>query len=80
MSISISISFESLLQTIRSLNESEKQLLWDILSNELQIDNLDDLEEEAEVSQAYQEYQLGNYVTLDQYHSDRLSRMGESFL
>ena len=45
----------------------------DVLSNELQIDDLDDLEEEAEVSQAYQEYELGNYVTLDQYHSDRSS-------
>ena len=77
MSVTVNISFETLLQTVANLDKSEKKQIWDFLETELQADELDDLEE-AEVALAYQDYEQGNYVTLDEYHSDRLSRANET--
>lgn len=72
MSITLNISFDTLLETIRNLETSEKQQLWDFLEAELEIDDLDD-QEEREVALAYQEYEAGDYLTLDQYDSKRLA-------
>lgn len=77
MSVTLNIPFDSLLETIRNLDLSEKQQLWDFLAAELAGDDLDDLEE-IEVALAYQEYEAGNYVTLDHYHGDRLAPTEES--
>jgi len=72
MPVTVNIPFDSLLQTIGGLSPSEKQQLWDFLETELQTDDLD-AQEEGEVALAYQEYEAGNYVTLDHYHGDRLA-------
>ena len=72
MSITLNISFDTLLETIRNLETSEKQQLWDFLEAELEIDDLD-AQEEREVALAYQEYEAGDYLTLDQYDSKRLA-------
>ena len=74
MPVTVNIPFDSLLQTIRNLDLSEKQQLWDFLEAELETDD----QEEIEVALAYQEYETGNYVTLDHYHGDRLSTIEES--
>jgi hypothetical protein len=63
MSITLNISFDTLLETIRNLETSEKQQLWDFLEAELEIDDLD-AQEEREVALAYQEYEAGDYLTL----------------
>jgi hypothetical protein len=74
MSITLNISFDTLLETIRNLETSEKQQLWDFLEAELEIDDLD-AQEEREVALAYQEYEARDYLTLDQYDGDRLARV-----
>lgn len=77
MTVNVNIPFENLLQAIRNLDTVEKQQLSDFLAIELDEDTGDD-QEEIEVNQAYQEYETGNYVTLDQYHTCRLSEKGEA--
>lgn len=79
MAVTVSIPFDSLLQTIHNLDLSEKQELWDFLEAELEAKDLDD-QEEIEVTLAYQDYEAGNYVTLDHYHDDRLSQIKKSTL
>ncbi|MBE9140557.1 hypothetical protein IQ254_25720 [Nodosilinea sp. LEGE 07088] len=73
----LAIPFDFLLQAIAKLSHADKQRLWEFLDSDLH-DSGDeplDLEEEAEVATAYAEYQAGDFVTLDEYASQRSQRM-----
>ncbi|MEO0456668.1 MAG: hypothetical protein AAF152_08800 [Cyanobacteria bacterium P01_A01_bin.114] len=74
--INLTIPFDFLLNVIAKLDLVEKQRLWEFLDTDLHGDDTEGLdpEEEAEVAQAYQEYEAGNYITLDEYSEQRAER------
>lgn len=69
--VNLKISFESLVNAIASLGLEEQRKLWQILNE--QIAEAEDklLEEDpnaqAEIEEARTAYQLGDYLTLDEY-------------
>ncbi|GAB4172543.1 MAG: hypothetical protein Fur006_01400 [Coleofasciculaceae cyanobacterium] len=69
--VNLKISFESLVNAIASLGLEEQRKLWQILDE--QIAEAEDklLEEDpnaqAEIEEARTAYQLGDYLTLDEY-------------
>lgn len=73
----LAIPFDFLLQAIAKLSPVDKQRLWEFLDTDLHDSAADTLdpEEEAEVATAYAEYQAGEFVTLDEYISQRSQRM-----
>jgi hypothetical protein len=73
----LAIPFDFLLQAIAKLSPADKQRLWEFLDTDLHnsSDETFDPEEEAEVASAYAEYQAGEFVTLDEYTSQRAQRM-----
>ncbi|NJL56103.1 hypothetical protein HC928_13670 [bacterium] len=73
----LAIPFDFLLQAIAKLSPADKQRLWEFLDSDLHdsADEALDPEEEAEVAIAYAEYQAGDFVTLDEYTSQRSQRM-----
>jgi hypothetical protein len=75
--INLSIPFEFLLQAIAKLDATEKERLWEFLDTDLHGDDEDDItdpQEEAEVAQAYREYEAGDYLTLEEYVAQRAAR------
>jgi hypothetical protein len=72
----LAIPFDFLLQAIAKLSHADKQRLWEFLDTDLHdsTDETLDPEEEAEVATAYAEYQAGEFVTLDEYNSQRSQR------
>ncbi|NMF86267.1 hypothetical protein [Nodosilinea sp. P-1105] len=74
--VNLAIPFDFLLQAIASLSPADKQRLWDFLDSDLQdaADDSFDAEEEAEVATAYAEYAAGEFVTLEEYTSQRSQR------
>ena len=73
----LAIPFDFLLQAIAKLSPADKQRLWEFLDTDLH-DSTDEAfnpEEEADVAAAYAEYQAGEFVTLDDYTSQRAQRM-----
>lgn len=76
--VNLSIPFEFLLQAIAQLDSAEKERLWEFLDEDLHGEDEDegaDPQEEAEVAQAYQEYEAGDYLTLDEYVAQRADRL-----
>jgi hypothetical protein len=73
----LAIPFDFLLQAIAKLSPADKQRLWEFLDTDLHdsADEILDSDEEAEVAIAYAEYQAGDFVTLDEYTSQRSQRM-----
>jgi hypothetical protein len=73
----LAIPFDFLLQAIAKLSPADKQRLWEFLDTDLHdsADGTLDPDEEAEVATAYAEYQAGDFVTLDEYTSQRSQRM-----
>ena len=74
--VNLAIPFDFLLQAIAQLNPTDKQRLRDFLDSDLH-DSADeplDPEEEAEVAAAYAEYMSGEFVTLEEYASQRSQR------
>ena len=72
--INLRIPFDFLLQAIASLSAAEKERLWEFLDTDLQgvdPEEILDLEVETEVAQAYEEYQAGDYIKLDEYVAQR---------
>lgn len=69
--VNLKISFESLVNAIASLSLEKQRKLWQILDE--QIAEAEDklLEEDpntqAEIEEARTAYQMGDYLTLDQY-------------
>jgi hypothetical protein len=69
--IKLQIPFESLIEAIFCLDIEQKQQLWAILNEEMAIIE-DDLEEnnpsiQAEIQEAKEAYQTGDYITLEEY-------------
>jgi hypothetical protein len=73
--VNLTIPFDCLLQAIAQLNTDDKQRLWEFLDEQLHDDEIGDAEEEAEVAGAYAEYEAGEFVTLDEYTSQRIQRL-----
>lgn len=73
--VNLTIPFDFLLQAIAQLKPDDKQRLWEFLDDELHDDETGDAEEEAEVAAAHAEYEAGDFVTLDEYASQRAQRI-----
>ncbi|AOC51778.1 MAG: hypothetical protein IM473_15230 [Microcystis sp. M015S2] len=71
--INLKITFESLTEAIKSLDLTQKQQLLEILEQQIfqaeETSYQDDEETLAELQQVRDEYQSGDYVTLEQYLS-----------
>lgn len=72
----LAIPFDFLLQAIAKLSPADKQRLWEFLDTDLHdsTDEALDPKEEAEAAAAYAEYEAGDFVTLDEYTSQRSQR------
>ncbi len=70
----ISTTFESLLETIANLGQSEKRKLWEYLDSELSEE--DELDEQtiADIALAYTDYAAGDYLTIQEYRAQRLKQ------
>ena len=75
--VNLAIPFDFLLQAVAKLSPADKQRLWNFLDTDLHDSDgtLLDADEEAEVAMAYAEYEAGDFVTLDEYASQRSARM-----
>lgn len=69
--VKIDISFQSLLAAISSLEIAEKQQLWELLEAELFPDEEDSPENIAEIEAARADYKAGDYITFDEYTTQR---------
>lgn len=73
--INLKISFELLVNAIASLGLEEKRKLWQILDEQIAEaeDNLleEDPNAQAEIEEARTAYQVGDYLTLDEYMAQR---------
>ena len=67
----ISTTFESLLETIVSLEQSEKRKLWEYLDSELSEDEELDEQTIADIASAYADYAAGDYLTIQDYRAKR---------
>ena len=71
--IKLQIPFESLVEAISSLDMEQKQKIWQILDEEMQMRE-DYLEEsnpriQSEITEAKQAYEAGDYITLEEYRA-----------
>ena len=69
----ISITFESLLETISNLGQIEKRKLWEYLDSELSEEELDE-QTIADIEVAYENYAAGDYLTIQEYRAQRIQR------
>jgi hypothetical protein len=69
--LKIGVSLESLQEAILSLGMAEKRKLWTLLEAELSVDEEDSPEDIAEIQAARTDYAGGDYMTFDQYRSQR---------
>jgi hypothetical protein len=72
--VTLNIPFDFLLQAIANLDSTDKARLWEFLDADLHGTDDEaavDPEEEAEVTQAYQEHEAGDYLALDKYVAQR---------
>jgi len=69
----ISITFESLLETIANLGQIEKRKLWEYLDSELSEEELDE-QTIADIEVAYADYAAGDYLTIQEYRAQRVQR------
>lgn len=69
--VRVSVPFESLVESVLSLNPQEKLHLWRLLSEQIAQWEEDLLEEDpvvwAEIQEAREAYQRGDYITIEQY-------------
>jgi len=73
--VELSIPFESLIECIEKLNMQEKIRLWEMLNEQLSQVEEELLEQDsiikAEIQEARNAYQAGDYITIDEYVSKR---------
>ncbi|HGJ66521.1 TPA: hypothetical protein ENS27_14250 [bacterium] len=73
--VELSIPFESLIECIEKLNTQEKIRLWEILDKQISQIEDDLLEQDpiikTEIQEARNAYQVGDYITIDEYVSKR---------
>jgi hypothetical protein len=69
--VKIDISFQSLLAAISSLEIADKQKLLELLEAELFQDEEDSPEDIAEIEAARADYKAGDYITFDEYTTQR---------
>ena len=72
--VKVDISFQSLLEAISSREIAEKQKLWELLEAELFPDEEDSPEDLAEIEAARADYKAGDYITFDEYTTQRASK------
>ena len=72
--VKVDISFQSLLEAISSLEIAQKQKLWELLEAELCPDEQDSPEDIAEIEAARADYKAGDYITFDEYTTQRASK------
>jgi hypothetical protein len=56
------VSFDSLMEVVSSLDSAQKRQLWELLDQEIE-----DIEEQEEVLEAKKAYETGDYLTLEDY-------------
>lgn len=71
--LKIGVSLESLQEAILSLGIAEKRKLWTLLEAELFTGEEDSPEDLAEIKAARTDYAGGEYMTFDQYRTERKS-------
>jgi hypothetical protein len=69
--LKIGVSLESLQEAILSLGMTEKRKLWALLEAELFTDEEESPEDFAEIQAARADYAGGDYMTFDQYRTQR---------
>ena len=70
MTVTVNVSFNALLEMISSLPATEKQQVWQLLTEELEMDYLDAEDEDA-IQQAYAECERGDCLTFAEYDKTR---------
>lgn len=69
--VRVSVPFESLVESVLSLNPQEKLHLWRLLSEQIAQWEEDLLEEDpvvwAEIQEAREAYLQGDYITVEEY-------------
>ena len=78
--VKVDISFQSLLEAISSLEIAEKQQLWELLEAELFPDDEDSPEDITEIEAARADYKAGEYITFDEYTTQRARKSKSSNL
>jgi hypothetical protein len=63
------ISFQELLEVVLALGTAEKKKILELLETDTSLDEIDSLEDSAEVEAARTDYETGNYVKFDEYTS-----------
>jgi hypothetical protein len=72
--VKVDISFQSLLETISSLETAEKHKLWELLETELFSNDEDSPADIAEIQAAQADYNAGDYMTFAEYTAQRAER------
>ena len=76
--VNLSIPFESLVKSIKDLSFDEKYSLWELLEEQIAQAEEEMLERDpsvqAEIQAAREEYQSGDYETIDEYVARRKER------
>ncbi|MFQ5771930.1 MAG: hypothetical protein ACE5HX_15450 [bacterium] len=75
VNVQISIPFDSLIESVKNLNISEKRQLWEIIEEQLSQYEEEQLESDPSISKqiadAREAYKTGDYQTLDDYMTQR---------
>ena len=72
--VKVNISFRSILEAVSLLETSEKKELWQLLEAELFPEEEYSLEDIADIQTARADYEVGDYMTFDQYRLQRSSK------
>jgi len=79
--VNVSISFESLIEAVTSLNLEQQRELVEILEDKIFEAEEDEMENDpkvlAEIEEARAAYKRGDYVTIEEYIASRRDRQPE---
>jgi len=80
-SVELLIPFESLVKSITKLRMKDKFRLWELLDEQMAHAEEKTWEEDpivqAEIQEARNAYQVGDYVTIDEYIAQRIGKTDE---
>jgi len=80
-SVKLSIPFESLVESLKVLGFSEKYQIWKLLEKQIGGFEEELLEEspsvQSQIQEAHIAYQSGDYVTIDEYMTQRSLKSNE---
>lgn len=76
--VQVSIPFKSILDSVKKLNQKEKLRLWQVLEEQVGQYDEEQLEKDPtvrkEIAESRQAYLKGDYVTLEEYITQRKER------